>query len=102
MCRVMAENNLHTGHALQLRIGINSGAVVAGVIGKKKFIYDLWGDAVNIAARMESQGVPGEIQVSQATYELLKDSYIFEERGLIDVKGKGPMRVYFLKERVGG
>jgi adenylate cyclase len=99
MCRIMGEYNATTGHSLQLRIGINSGSVVAGVIGKKKFIYDLWGDAVNIAARMESHGIPGEIQVSQATYELLKGSYIFEERGLIGVKGKGPMRVYLLKER---
>ena len=73
--------------------------MVAGVIGKKKFIYDLWGDAVNTAARMESHGVPGEIQVSQATYELLKDMFRFEERGQIKVKGKGSMRVYLLKEK---
>ena len=69
------------------------------MIGKKKFIYDLWGDAVNTAARMESHGVPGEIQVTQATYNLLKDTFSFEERGSIEVKGKGSMQVYFLKKR---
>jgi adenylate cyclase len=84
---------------LQIRIGINTGAVVAGVIGLKKFIYDLWGDAVNVAARMESAGIPGKIQVGQATYELLKDRYILEERGAIAVKGKGMMRTYWLVGR---
>lgn len=98
MCRIVGEWNSKTGHSLQLRIGIDSGAVVAGVIGKKKFIYDVWGEAVNIAARMESQGIPGEIQVSHATYELLKESYILKERGFIHVKGQGPMRVYLLQK----
>ena len=84
---------------LQIRIGINSGEVVAGIIGKKKFIYDLWGDAVNIASRMESHGIPGEIQVSAGTYGLLKDDFAFEALEDIQVKGKGRMRVYLLKGR---
>lgn len=82
--------------SFQIRIGINTGAVVAGVIGIKKFIYDLWGDAVNIASRMESSGTPGSIQVTQETYDRLKDNYIFKERGQIPVKGKGKMTTYWL------
>jgi len=86
------------GHReLQLRVGINTGVVIAGVIGLRKFIYDLWGDAVNLASRMESHSIPGEIQVSEDTYRRIKDKYIFEDRGLINVKGKGEMRTYFLR-----
>jgi class 3 adenylate cyclase len=82
--------------SVQIRIGINTGVVVAGVIGTRKFIYDLWGDAVNVASRMESSGQPGSIQVTKATYERLKNKYIFEKRGTIDVKGKGEMETYWL------
>ncbi|CAD5984584.1 Adenylate cyclase [Planktothrix tepida] len=81
---------------LNLRIGINTGPVVAGVIGLKKFSYDLWGDAVNIASRMESHGLSGQIQVSQTTYQKLQENYLFEERGIILIKGKGEMRTYWL------
>jgi len=84
---------------LAFRIGVNTGPVVAGVIGKKKFIYDLWGDAVNTASRMESHGKPGEIQVTRATYEKLKHKYILESRGVITVKGKGEMETYLLVGR---
>ena len=80
----------------QLRIGINTGPVVAGVIGIRKFIYDLWGDAVNIASRMESHGLAGGIQVTESTYELLKDKYSFWPRGEIFIKGKGDMNTYML------
>jgi adenylate cyclase len=84
-----------------IRIGINTGPVVAGVIGTHKFTYDLWGDTVNIASRMESQGVVGGIQVTEETYERLREYYEFEERGFIDVKGKGEMRTYLLVSRKG-
>ncbi len=90
------------GHGIRLRIGINSGPVVAGVIGTHKFAYDLWGDAVNTASRMESEGVPGSIQVSAATYELIRDAFVCEPRGVIAVKGKGEMEAYFLVARRSG
>ncbi len=78
-------------------MGLVQVSVVAGVIGLKKFAYDLWGDTVNTASRMESQGIPGHIQVCEATYHLLKHQYLLAERGLIQVKGKGEMTTYFLE-----
>ena len=87
------------GEPFQMRIGINCGPVVAGVIGTRKFIYDLWGDTVNIASRMETQGRPGRIQVTRSTRDLLSDRYRFEPRGTIDVKGKGEMQTYWLVDR---
>lgn len=84
---------------LQMRYGIHTGSVVAGVIGKRKFSYDLWGDTVNTAARMESHGVPGEIQVTEAVYQRLKDRYRFVIRGPVEIKGKGVMETYFLNGR---
>ena len=84
---------------LQLRIGINSGPVVAGVIGRKKFLYDLWGDAVNIASRMESQGTAGRIQITRSTCELLEDEFVCEPRGTVTVKGKGEMETWYLVGR---
>ncbi len=93
--------NKRNGYTLQMRIGINSGAVVAGVIGRRKFIYDLWGDTVNTASRMESHGVAGRIQVTDATRQRLGELFLFEERGVIDVKGKGEMHTWFLNGRSG-
>lgn len=89
----------YTWHAepIQVRIGINTGPVVAGVIGRQKFIYDLWGDAVNVASRMESNSMPGVIQVTGATYEKLKEHFRFERRDPIYVKGKGEMETYLLQ-----
>ena len=88
-----------SGLSLAVRIGIDTGPVVAGVIGRAKFIYDLWGDTVNTASRMESHGVPGEIQVTERAYERLHGDYELRRRGTIEVKGKGPMTTYLLLGR---
>ena len=84
---------------IDFRIGINSGPVIGGVIGRKKFVYDIWGDAVNIASRMESQGVPGQIQITHTTYELVRDEFHCKPRGEIQIKGRGEMETYFLIKR---
>jgi len=91
--------NARSGHGFQMRIGIDTGAVVAGVIGKRKFIYDLWGDTVNTASRMESHGVAGRIQLTDTTRRRLNGDFKFEQRGMIDVKGKGEMHTWFLNGR---
>jgi adenylate cyclase len=85
-------------HAIELdiRIGIHTGSVVAGVIGTKKFIYDLWGDTVNTASRMESHGVAGRVQVSEVTASSIRDQFELEDRGPIEVKGKGKMHTYLV------
>lgn len=88
------------GSDFSLRIGIHTGHAIAGVIGTKKFIYDLWGDTVNVASRMESYGIAGCIQVTEATYQLLKNKYQLEQRSAINIKGKGEMITYLLKGRI--
>ena len=87
------------GRQLAFRIGINSGPVVAGVIGRKKFIYDLWGETVNLASRMESHGRSRCVQITRSTYDLIKDSFDCEALGLMDVKGAGPTEVWHVISR---
>jgi guanylate cyclase len=99
MLEAVSANGAMADLGLGLRIGINSGPVVAGVIGRKRFLYDLWGDAVNIAGRMQTQGTPGRIQVTRSTYELLKDDFVLEPRGTIEIKGKGDMETWYLNGR---
>lgn len=96
MIRDLEDIPARHGKRMMFRIGINSGPLVAGVIGRTKYQYDLWGDAVNIASRMESHGEPGKVHISQATYELLKDDFECESRGLIPIKGKGEMETWFV------
>ena len=79
-----------------IRLGIHTGPVIAGIVGDKKFAYDIWGDTVNTAARMEQNSSPGRINISQSTYELVKDQFNCEYRGEIDAKGKGVMKMYFV------
>ncbi|WP_353258064.1 adenylate/guanylate cyclase domain-containing protein [Prochlorothrix hollandica] len=95
----MDDLTVKLGYKLQLRIGINTGVVVAGVIGIKKFNYDLWGDAVNVASRMESSGEPARIQVTQDTYDRIHHLYEFQARGPTLIKGKGTMETYWLLDR---
>jgi class 3 adenylate cyclase len=95
----IARSQLTAAHGIQCRIGMHSGPAVAGVIGAKKFIYDVWGDTVNTANRMEALGVPGAIHVTEEVYQRLREGYRLELRGVIDVKGKGPMKTYFLTGR---
>jgi len=93
MVRFHMENN----QSVSMRTGIHTGPAVAGVIGIKKFLYDVWGDTVNTASRMESHGIGGQIQVSNAIYKVLKDKYILKKRGSVEIKGKGKLTTYWLK-----
>ncbi len=103
-----AENDAQGKPAFEMRVGIHTGPVVAGIVGVKKFQYDIWGDTVNIAARMESTGEVGKVNISQSTYELLagterrplsvaEGEFEFESRGKIQAKGKGEIEMYFVK-----
>jgi adenylate cyclase len=89
------------GSDLRLRIGISSGPVVAGVIGRRRFLYDLWGDTVNMASRMESHGISGEIQITGPTWELLRNDFVTEPMGLVDVKGKGKVETWRVVGKAG-
>ena len=92
----ISTHTFRNGHRVSFRIGINSGSMIAGVIGRRKFVYDVWGDAVNVASRMESHGLGGAVQITQATYEFIKDGFVCEPRGTVNVKGKGEMEVWLV------
>jgi len=92
----ISNHTFRNGQRVSFRIGINSGSMIAGVIGRRKFVYDVWGDAVNVASRMESHGLSGAVQITLATYELIKDEFICEPRGTVNVKGKGEMKVWLV------
>jgi adenylate cyclase len=96
MRNYISTHTFRYGQRVSFRIGINSGSVIAGVIGRRKFVYDVWGDAVNIASRMESHGLGGAVQITQTTYELIKDEFVCEPRGAVNVKGKGEMEVWLV------
>jgi class 3 adenylate cyclase len=97
MVHITREHAMENNVSMRLRVGVNSGPVVAGVIGKSKYIYDLWGDTVNLASRMESGGIPDTVQVTRPVYEKLKDHFVFEPRGTIEVKGKGKVEAWLLR-----
>jgi len=92
----VTSHTFRNGQQVSFRIGISSGPVIGGVIGRRKFVYDVWGDAVNVASRMESHGTEDTIQITQATYELIKDEFVCEPRGAVNVKGKGEMEVWLV------
>jgi adenylate cyclase len=101
MIDAMDHVNARGEHALQVRVGVASGAVVAGVIGKRMYLYDVWGEAVNTASRMESYGVAGRVQVSEGTRRLLGEPFLLEERGVLEVEGKGELKTWFLGAGIG-
>ncbi|MCB1304511.1 MAG: guanylate cyclase, partial [Leptospiraceae bacterium] len=98
--REVEKFRFRNGRKLEIRVGIHTGPVVAGVIGEKKFIYDIWGDSVNVASRLESHSLPGRIHISEQTAAIIGDTFELEERGMVEVKGKGSLLTYFLNGRL--
>ena len=96
MLDAIPEINKKINQSISIRIGISTGPLSAGIIGKNKFIYDLWGDTVNVASRMETYGYKNKIHVSESTYNILKTNFKFTRRSKIDIAGKGPMQTYYL------
>lgn len=96
---VVKDTGKSVGVPLEVRIGVHSGAVVAGIIGRHKFIYDVWGDTVNTASRLESYGIPGQVHISEATHARIRHVFNCRSRGMVDIKGKGEMLTYFIHER---
>jgi adenylate cyclase len=101
MRQYISTHTFRDGRQVAFRIGINSGSMVAGVIGRRKFVYDVWGDAVNVASRMESHGMGGAIQITKNTYNLIKDEFECQPRGTVNVKGKGEMEVWLVVSEKG-
>jgi class 3 adenylate cyclase len=95
---IVSEDGFSEVTGFEIRVGIHTGPVVAGVVGTKKFAYDIWGDTVNIASRMESASQPGKINVSESTYQLINKEFECEFRGMIDVKNKGMLKMYFIQD----
>jgi adenylate cyclase len=100
MLDALADLNRERRLKLALRIGVNSGPVVAGVIGSRKFTYDLWGATVNLAHRVQSSGLPDRVNVSASSYELLRDQFRFTERGRVECKGLGQVRTFLLDGKI--
>jgi len=100
MLQIVQEAGERFGEKLEVRVGIHSGEVVAGLIGRHRSIYDVWGDTVNTASRLESSGLPNRIQISDSTYRRVKDSFVCELRGPVEIRGKGMMPTYFLLRRL--
>ena len=101
MLEILRKHNEEYGHELNLRIGVSRGPLIAGVIGSQKLSYDIWGDTVNVASRMESMGIPGRIQVTERVVQVTSDDFEFEDRGILEVKGRGKMRTYLLEDNMG-
>ena len=100
MLEILDERNKNSGNKWDMRVGIHSGSVIAGLVGKSRFTYDLWGNTVNIANRMESSSDPGRINVSGITFDLVKDLYDFDYRGKLNIKGRGEIDMYFVNKRL--
>ncbi|MEC8624107.1 MAG: adenylate/guanylate cyclase domain-containing protein [Bdellovibrionota bacterium] len=100
MLKILRKHNEEYGHELNLRIGVSRGPLIAGVIGSQKLSYDIWGDTVNVASRMESMGIPGRIQVTERVVQVTSDDFEFEDRGILEVKGRGKMRTYLLEDNM--